>query len=110
MIAQKRSVAFVAVVVVIVAAFLILRPRYLIQTRSGTAVLHASGLLSACEAYRMHPAAKGKFPATLADLVTPPFGGTGYLKYGPQDLIDPWGNPYRYAVVPDDRGEPVAYV
>jgi hypothetical protein len=102
--------AVAAVAVVGAAVLVVCTTRYLGPTRSGTAVLHAKGLLLACEAYHMHPGSKEKLPATLADLVAPPFGGNGFLKNGPQDLIDPWGGQYRYAVVPDEGGEPVLYV
>jgi hypothetical protein len=108
----KRTVAFVAVALVVGAAVLVLTStRYLVQTKSGTAAMHATGLLQACEAYRNHPDGNGKYPMTLADLVAPPFGGPGgFLKNGRQDLIDPWGGQYRLAVVLDEGGEPVPYV
>jgi hypothetical protein len=84
--------------------------RYFGPTRTSQALLQARGLIVACEAYHENPKSGGKHPATLADLYSPPFGGGSYLKNGGDDLIDPWGNPFKYAVVPDAKGEPELYV
>ena len=68
-------------------------------------------ILYACEAYQAHPQNKtGAYPPKLADLVKPPFGGASFLRNGKDDLIDPWGNAYRYAVEKDKKGVPRVFV
>jgi hypothetical protein len=79
-------------------------------SKSDQAVMQAANLTQVCEAYRVHPNSGKKYPATLADLASPPFGGSSFLKYGKDDLIDPWGNPFKYAIVPNEKGEPEVYV
>jgi hypothetical protein len=100
----------VGVAVVMIAASTLAFPRYLGPTRSGSAVRQAESILQACEAYRLHPASGNKYPAKLADLHKPPFGGESYLRNGEADLIDPWNTPYRYAVLTGSDGEQEAYV
>jgi hypothetical protein len=80
------------------------------STRTGEAVYHASGLLLGCEAYRRNPGSGGKYPASLSELLAPPFGGGSFLRNGQDDLIDPWGNPVRYAVVRTKDGGQEVYV
>jgi hypothetical protein len=53
-------------------------------------------LSQAGEAYMLTPAnAKRSYPAQLDDLIMPPFGGPGYLRKPKEDIITPWGQPYR---------------
>lgn len=37
----------------------------------------------------------GRWPENLQDLLTPAFGNGSLLKNGPEDLTDPWGQPYQ---------------
>jgi hypothetical protein len=68
-------------------------------------------LESACEAYATNPAnAKGKYPEKLADLITPPFSKSSYLKNGKDDLIDPWGKEFKYEVTKDKSGRVRTYI
>jgi hypothetical protein len=81
------------------------------EVKGTVAGLRARSIVLACEAYRANPAnAKGVFPASLKDLVTPPFGGAAYLKNAQADLLDPWGREFRYEVVTDDKGGERPYV
>lgn len=65
----------------------------------------------ACEAYQNHPQNKtGEYPAKLAELVKPPFGGPSFLRNGKDDLIDPWGNAFQYAVEKNKKGELKVFV
>lgn len=109
---SRRNWAIVVPVVLLVGAVVLIvsTTRYLGPTRSSQAVLQARGLLLACEAYHETPKSGKKYPAKLADLHTPPFSGGSFLRNGEDDLIDPWGNPFKYAVVPDAKGEPELYV
>jgi len=72
----------------------------------------AEQILRACEAYRDHPQNpdRGKYPAMLADLAHPPFGGSSFLRNGLADLSDPWGQPFNYAVETNASGEKVIRV
>jgi hypothetical protein len=55
------------------------------------ATRHAKLLLTAGEAYAIHPANReGRYPVTVADLNQPPFAkGTSFLKKKEKDLTDP---------------------
>src|SRR5262245_49101747 len=75
------------------------------------ATLRARYLLQAAEAYSTNAANKeGRFPATVADLNTPPFGGVSFLRNKEKDLIDPWGAIYRCWTDFDERGAVRFYV
>jgi hypothetical protein len=76
------------------------------------AIAQSRFLVGMCEAYRNYSAnpQRGKYPATLTELVKPPFDGGQFVVEGERDLIDPWGNPYRYAVIPNAKGEQEVYV
>lgn len=77
------------------------------------ATYKARDLVLACQAYRQHPGSGGKYPATLADLLAPPFGGGPLLGEGENPkytLMDPWANPFKYAVVLNEAGDPEPYV
>ncbi|HJZ53473.1 MAG TPA: hypothetical protein VKE74_00855 [Gemmataceae bacterium] len=109
---MKRWIWAAAVLVVLAAGVVLIlaTTSYGIPDRQSRAVLQAEGLIAACEAFREHPDSGKKYPATLAELVNPPWGGSSYLKHREQDLIDPWGNPFKYAIVPNEKGEPEVYV
>jgi hypothetical protein len=99
------------VVALVVAVVLTVFTRgHVVPDRVYRAVLQAKGLTLACEAYHENPSSGNKYPAKLADLHSPPFGGSSFLRNGEEDLLDPWGNPFKYAVVPDAKGEPELYV
>jgi hypothetical protein len=78
---------------------------------SQRAVFQAQGIHQACEAYRNDPANPDKkLPNTLTDLIRPSFGDRSFLRNGEADLHDPWGHPFRYAVVRNLNGEQEVYV
>ena len=64
-------------------------------------------IASACRAYSLQSG--GAYPEKLGDLIHPPFGKKPFLD-SKDAIIDPWDKPYRYAVVPNERGEPEVYV
>ncbi len=84
--------------------------RYNPWTTTYSATYLAKRLLGACEAFREHPASGGKYPASLSELHSPPFGGSSFLRDGQSDLLDPWGNPFRYVVVAGADGKQEVYI
>jgi general secretion pathway protein G len=99
-----RRTAFTLLEVLVVVAILVIlagvgvvgTTRYLEDARKSKAQLACQGISQAITAYMQNPAnPSGDPPSGLQDLLQPPFGGTGYLKNGAQDLIDPWGNQYQ---------------
>lgn len=80
------------------------------KAKAEKAELGARSLLQTCEAYYLNPQSGNQYPAKLADLARPPFGGASFLKNGREDLIDPWGKEYKYKVVELDSGEKRPYV
>jgi hypothetical protein len=75
-----------------------------------SAINEAGLLIEACQAYRRHPESGGKYPTNLADVIRPPIRSDPFLEDSGRVLIDPWGNPFRYALVPNENGEPEPYV
>jgi hypothetical protein len=68
------------------------------------AVYDAEAILRAYRAYSAKSG--GQYPGRLADLVNPPWGGQALIVHPNRDpLIDPWGNSYKYALVPNENGQ-----
>src|SRR5581483_10554494 len=76
---------------------------YYEDTKQGRALNDARLLLFACESYRQEPESGGKYPTKLSEVA-------GRLEQGRDALIDPWGNPYRFAAVWNEQGEAETYV
>jgi len=112
----RRRLAFLVVVglglvlAVLVAAALLTSDTGPRSARRDRAQLQCKSLAHAIEAYQANPASGGKYPESLQQLLTPPFGGT-LLKNGEDDLKDPWGRPYelRYVSGPDGTKLPLVY-
>jgi hypothetical protein len=79
------------------------------EAKEKRAELSAQSLVVACEAYYLNPQSGDKYPEKLDQLVTPPFGGFGFVRKA-TDLIDPWGKAYRYRVAPGADGSPQPFV
>ena len=77
---------------------------------SHSAIDQARYLAIGCEMYYEHPKSGGKYPEKLADLIHPPFGDGPFVEDHSSDLIDPWGNPYKYALVQNENGKWEPYV
>lgn len=67
------------------------------EARGEAAVRQAKAVLAACEAYYANPRSRNTYPTNLQDLLSPPFGGSSFLKNN-TDLFDPWGVPFQYEV------------
>jgi hypothetical protein len=104
----------VLALVVLVAALLATASsmRALGPRAAAQAVAQSQSAVRACEQYRNHPANpdRGKYPTALADLAKQPFIKDSFLLGGEEALRDPWGNPYRYAVVKNATSEDEVYV
>jgi hypothetical protein len=106
----KRAAAFLAVAAVAVLVAVALNFQvYMGPTKPNRALHEAAMLVRACRVYQQRPEAGGKYPAALADLLAPPFGGYPLVDMA-NGLNDPWGNPYRYAVVQNEKRDPLPYV
>jgi hypothetical protein len=69
----------------------------------------ADSIVRGCQMYQRHPKGSGKYPAALHELVASPFGVGPFVDL-PRGFNDPWGNPYRYALVQDEHGNTMPYV
>jgi hypothetical protein len=108
---RRRWVEAAIVLSVIAVVVFFANPRYLGPTRTSDRIFEVKRIIYACEAYRFSPSNTGnKPPAKLADLIHPPFEGGPFVRDAEADLLDPWGNPYRYALVPSAEGKFDAYV
>ena len=86
----------VAILVILAGVGVVATTRYLEDARKAKAQLACQGLSQSIDLYIKNPANTNSEPPTqLSDLLNPPFGGTGYLKNGQQDLVDPWGQQYQ---------------
>jgi general secretion pathway protein G len=89
----------VAILVILAGVGIVATTRYLEDSRKNTAQLDCQGLAQAVEAYRMNPQSGNEYPESLLHLLTPPFGGTSFLRNGQDDLLDPWNQQYQYQLV-----------
>jgi general secretion pathway protein G len=86
----------VAILVILASVATVATTRYLEDAKKTRAQLGCRGIAQAIEAYKTAPGnPMNEDPTSLQDLLTPPFGGTGFLKNGQEDLIDPWNQPYQ---------------
>ena len=100
----SRRAAFTLLEVLVVVAILVIlagvgvaaTTRYLEDARKSKAQTSCKGIADAIQNYMQNPANSDSSPPSgINDLLTPPFGGTGYLKNGAADLKDPWGQQYQ---------------
>jgi len=99
----------VAILVILASVATIATTRYLEDARKSRAHLGAKGLSTAIEAYTTNTAnPEGALPQQPASLLQPPFGGSSFLRNGPQDLNDPWGKPYQFQL--ETRGDNTQYI
>ncbi len=110
---MKRHHRFVLVLIGVLLALLGLS---LVSTRtdrnynSAKTISQTREIARACAYYRDWKRNPGnKLPTTLSDLIRPPWGGERFLDSEYQ-LIDPWGQPYRYTALTNVKGEQEVYV
>ena len=80
------------------------------DAREAVAERNMQSLSNACESYYLNPNSKQSYPSLLRDLVSPPWGGPSYVKDGATALLDPWGNPFRYATSQGKKGNPITFI
>jgi general secretion pathway protein G len=94
----------VAILVILAGVGVVATTRYLEDARKSRAQLGCRGLAQAVEAYYTNPQSGNQYPSSLQELLTPPFGGTSFLKNGQEDLVDPWGKPYQFQFIQGQDG------
>ncbi|MBX9582407.1 MAG: prepilin-type N-terminal cleavage/methylation domain-containing protein [Gemmataceae bacterium] len=95
----------VAILVILAGVGVVATTRYLEDARKSKAQLACQGLVQAIGNYIDNPANTDRSPPTgPGDLLRPPFGGTGYLKNGEQDMYDPWGQQYQFEQIQQADG------
>jgi general secretion pathway protein G len=86
----------VAILVILAGVGVVATTRYLEDARKSKAQMACQGIYQAMENYKNNPAnTTNDYPSSLGELINPSIGGTGFLKNGQQDLIDPWGQQYQ---------------
>jgi len=81
----------VAIIVILAGVGVVATTRNLEDARKSKAQLACKGIADAIEQFKMNPSnPTGDDPTQIGDLLTPPWGGTGFLKNGQQDLQSPW--------------------
>jgi general secretion pathway protein G len=94
----------VAILVILASVAIIYTTRYLEDSRKTKAQLQAKSLVTAIEAYTMHPANQfGEQPRDWSLLLNPGIGGS-FLKNGQEDIIDPWGGTFQIGYIQDSDG------
>ncbi len=109
---RRVVLALIVLVLTLMGLSLVAPPPYDMNWSASRVTFDTTEIAHACGAYRNSEKNAGKkFPTTIDDLIRPmPGGGGPFLDVRPSDLIDPWGNPYRYAVVTSANGEQEVYV
>lgn len=101
---MNRRAAFTLLEVLVVVAILVIlagvgvvaTTRYIEDARKAKAQMGCKGIEQACQLYKDNAAnPTNDYPQSLQDLLAPSFGGTGYLKNGQADMLDPWGQQYQ---------------
>jgi general secretion pathway protein G len=101
----------VAILVILAGVGVVATTRYLEDARKSRAQMACSSIAQAIEAYKINPAnTEQTMPSSIQDLNTPPFGGTGFLKNGEADIIDPWNNYYQFAEIQQNDGSMIVLV
>lgn len=95
----------VAILVILAGVGVVATTRYLEDARKSKAQLACRGISEAISNFITNPANTDAAPPTQpSELANPPFGGTGFLKNGQQDLIDPWGQQYQFEPIQQADG------
>src|SRR6187549_1466593 len=77
------------------------------QANEARAAITARTLAVAASAYYVKHTA---WPEKLLDLTKPKNGQPPFVKADAKDLVDPWGNEYKYEVAKDEKGQERPYV
>jgi general secretion pathway protein G len=81
----------VAIIVILAGVGVVATTRNLEDARKSRAQLACRGISNAIKSYKLNPANQnGDDPSQIGDLLTPPWGGTGFLANGQNDLKSPW--------------------
>jgi len=102
---MARKILLVAMVIVLLCI-----PEFVFRShkvwpesyRHGKAIHESSRFVQACWIYREHTPGQ-KFPAKLSEVLP-------LMELRDDKSDDPWGNPYKYALVPNEKGELEPYV
>src|SRR5262249_35801873 len=101
----RLEVLVVAAILVILGGVgVVATTRYLEDARKSKAQLGCQGLMTAIEAFHVNPNSGGAYPDGLQQWVSPPWGGTSFLKDPQADLTDPWGNHYQIQMITGNDG------
>lgn len=85
----------VAILVILAGVATVALTANLENAKKSTAQLRAKSISQAMETYYLNPNSGNTYPESLQNLLQPPWGGTGLLKNGAEDLIDPWGQQFQ---------------
>jgi len=85
----------VAILVILAGVATVATTRYLDDAKKSKAQLQAKAISVAMENYYINTNSGNQYPTTLAELVTPPWGGTSFLNDPQSDLTDPWGQQFQ---------------
>jgi general secretion pathway protein G len=83
----------VAIIVILAGVGVVATTRNLEEARKSKAQLACKGIADSIQAFKMSAANQDNVDvADLGQLINPPWGGTGFLKNGQDDLKSPWPN------------------
>src|SRR5262245_28386923 len=100
-IVKYTGIAFVFVAPLALVGLAITAVRCDGDSKSGLAKMKALNVVKACRAYQ---AINDKYPSNLSDLIGTD-GNRALLDGGEQAILDPWGKPYKYALVQIENGD-----
>jgi hypothetical protein len=75
-------------------------------SKTDYAKMHMMNIIKACRSYHVM---EEKFPSTLSVLIGAD-GTRPYLEGGAKAIVDPWGKPFKYALIGNDSNEMEPYV
>jgi general secretion pathway protein G len=81
----------VAILVILAGVGVVATTRYLEDARKSKAQLQCRTIATAMEAFHTNPSSNGQYPTDMNMLISPPWGGSSYLRDPQSDTTDPWG-------------------
>ncbi|MDY3552021.1 type II secretion system protein GspG [Gemmata sp. JC717] len=101
----------VAIIVILASVATVATTRYLEDAKKTKAQLACKAIVQAIDSYKLNQAnTMQEAPSDLSQLLNPPFGGTGFLKNGQEDLMDPWGQQYQFKEIQQGDGSSTTLV
>ena len=94
----------VAIIVILATVASVAVTANLESAKKSKAQLQATAIAKAMEIYYLNTNSGSQYPASVTELITPPWGGPSLLNDPTHDLTDPWGGQFQIQQAPSNDG------